>query len=477
MKMFIFGIDGLGHESIKGLGLKKLATRIESGIIGTPKILNVVSRGWPEIYSGKNAYQTGAFYQVPEYQDGKIYASQRTGLSLVKKTIGSGELLWNKLEKLGYSVGIFSVPTVTAPEKLNGFSVGATGAGKFGNSMSDEDVFPSELLKGLHIKDIDLGFRMGYGAFIPQSISEFEATANKHLADYFYMLERLLDKNPVDICFAATRFINEMAYKFLGLCERNPKNEFEKQLRNTVLDLCESFDEQLDALINKIEPQQLFIVSDHGIGKFEYELNLNELLVDIGLLKRNSERQNIKDFIRPAYHWFRRKLLNNKIPKFAPRYLLEDSKLFSIGFTNVLYLNDHRFGGCTYSEKEREILIKGYVEELNNQVKLLSLDSLISFRAINNINRMLDEVNITIPDILCEMSSGITNTQRQREVFTPKQNDFESMFVKGFHGEYSGCKTEDTIAAYIGGSGSSINFSNLTNVYDSIIAVAEVTLD
>jgi len=59
MKILIFGIDGLGTESMEGLGLKRLARRINQGVVGNPAIQNIISRGWPELYTGKDAYQIG----------------------------------------------------------------------------------------------------------------------------------------------------------------------------------------------------------------------------------------------------------------------------------------------------------------------------------------------------------------------------------------------------------------------------------
>lgn len=475
MKILIFGIDGLGKESLNILGLKLLAKRLDSGIVKNPRIHNVISRGWPEIYTGKTAFETGAFYQFPEYINGKVYPTQKTGLSFVKKTINNEELLWNRLNALNLKVGVFTVPTVTTPEKINGFCVGATGAGKFGNGISNQDYYPSNLLSGLNIKDIDLGLRMGYGAYIPNSIEELENYVNKHIADYFYLLNRLLDIHPVDACFAASRFINEMGYKFLGLCKDEPKNEYERKLKKTILKLCESFDSMLEDLINKLNPENLFIVSDHGLGRFDYDINLNQFLSEIGFIRKKTSRTDLKELIRPLYFWIKKNILNQKMGDLTPRYKLESSQLFSIGFTNALYLNDHRFGGKKLTDEQRKIVIQTLVDKLNSHAKVNHLDKFLHFELLQANQHLIG--NLATPDIFCKISSGTSNTERKHDVINTRDFAFKKMFINGFYGEHSGCKTEDTIAAYIGKHEDLINFNQLTDVYHSIINVAEIRND
>jgi predicted AlkP superfamily phosphohydrolase/phosphomutase len=474
MKILIFGIDGLGKESLKALGLAKLARRMDVGVVGNPKIHNVISRGWSEIYTGKTAFETGAFYQSPELNNGRINPTQKTGLSFLKKTTDHKSLLWNRLNSMGLNVGVFTVPTVTVPEKNDGFCVGASGGGKFGNGLSSEDYYPEDLLDGLNIKDIDLGLRMGYGAYLPDSIDNLEKYANKHIADYFYLLNRVLDKNPVDVCFAASRFINEMSYKFLGVYLDEPKTQFEIELKKTVQQLCESFDAQLDDLIEKLDPDNLFIVSDHGLGRFDYEINLNQFLVEMGLIKQRSFA-HWKELVRPSYYWIKKNVFFEKVGVVEPKYAFESSNIFSIGFTNVLYLNDQRFGGKTFSDDERKAYLQNLVDEFNKKVKVDCLDKFFYFELFDISQHMIGD--LAVPDILCKISDGVSNTERHCSVTHAREFAFEKMFSEGFYGEHSGCKTEDTIAAYIGSNKELVNFDCLTDVYSSIIDVAEVYCD
>ena len=45
------------------------------------------------------------------------------------------------------------------------------------------------------------------------------------------------------------------------------------------------------------------------------------------------------------------------------------------------------------------------------------------------------------------------------------------MFSKGFYGEHSGCKSDDTLVGYIGSSSVAVN--KLTDVYNEILRVSK----
>ncbi len=468
MKILIFGIDGLGKDSLEKLGLSKLAKRMERGIVSNPKIHNIISRGWPEVYTGKNAFQIGTFYQSPELKNGSICPTNKTGLNYVKCKFKDEYLLWNRLNDYGYKVGLFTIPTISEPEQVNGFCVAATGAGRINNRLSEQDFYPKEIVRELDISNVDLGLRMGYGAYLPDSIQDLETTTNKHIVDYFDLLNKLVDKMPVDVCFAASRFVNEMATKFIGLLNDNPKNSFDIKLKKAVLGLCSNFDSQLDCFINKVKPQHLFVVSDHGLGRLNYELNLNQFLYEANLIKKSPKFSNWKDILRPLYYYSKRKIFRKKIGVILPKYNLDNSSFFSIGFTNVIYLNDDRFSGKSYSNSDREKYLISTIKELNIKAKNDGVENLIRFEQ-NYVKSSL----FPSPDIVCKIATGITNSERRKHTLCQQEFMFEKFFKEGFYGEYSGCKTEDTIASYLGDNSDMINFKNLTNVYDSILKIAE----
>jgi len=138
----------------------------------------------------------------------------------------------------------------------------------------------------------------------------------------------------------------------------------------------------------------------------------------------------------------------------------------------VLYLNDSRFGGEYYSEVEREKVLVELVNSLNIRAEKLKLSHLITFELLTK-----SSAEFVTPDIMCNMASGVMNTERQCTVIYERDFDFKKMFTEGFYGEHSGCKTDDTLAAYCGSQTESVNFDKLTDVYSSILNVAEVCRD
>lgn len=477
MKILVFGIDGLGVESFEKLKLKRLTKRLKNSKKFRPSIDNVVSRGWPEIFTGKHANETGAFYQVPQKNNSRIEISQSTGLTCVKKHIGTSSILWDYAQRAGNRVGVYCVPTTSSPEKIDGFFVSATGAGKFGNGISPNDVYPGEMLDGINITNMDLGFRLGYGALIPKDIDDFEKRGFRHIDDYFFLLRKNVERYPVDFLFAATRFVNEIAYKFIRIVSDTPSSKYSKVLAGRIFRLTDYFDYQLDCFINDMNVKHLFVVSDHGIGPFYKHVNLNELLYQNGYIKR--KKATFKQKLIPSYHFLKRLQSGIKYGPIFPRYNLERAHFFSVGFTDLIYLNDERFDGKECNVDEAYEQSHETTSTLNNYCLENGLDKYMRFKALHldkyaNQKNMDGRAFIPLPNIRCWMEDGVTNTQRTNHLVLKDnvcvfEKDF---FEKGFFGEYSGCKTTDTVMFYQGGFPVS-KVNKLTDVYDSIVKVID----
>lgn len=469
MKTLVFGIDGLGKRSLRALGLSRLDKRMNAGVVENSYVRHNLSRGWPEIYTGLNAFESGAYYQAPEVVGQTIAATQNTGCSRLSEWVPKQNFLWNKLNEAGNTVGIYMVPTVTKPEEINGFFVSATGAGKFSGGLTAEDVYPSGLLEDGITAEADYAFRMGYDAYIPSSVAEFVERSNEHISAYFSLLTSLVDTHKVDVVFAATRFVNELAYKFIQLCEREPRSAFEEQLRTAVLGVAENFDIQLDNFIEQANPGHLFIVSDHGIGPYDTDLNLSELVAELGYCQRS---QTLKSRLKKPVRDMLSKVYPKAYPPRPPYYERDSSEIFSAGYTGALYLNDQRFLGKQNTPSQREELISTAVEKLNAAMAQRGAAE-ISFSATPLLSSPKAlEVGIAAPDILCDFPNGVNNSERFSSVLHRFERNFDTMFAKGFPGEFSGCKTSDTLCAYIGNKSQRVDLSKLTTVYDSVLNVS-----
>lgn len=477
MKTLILGIDALGEQSLEALHLPKLKKLITQGKYGIPTIDNVVSRGWAELYSGKTAYETGAFYQIPILKNGRIVPTQSTGVGTVRDHIGESALLWSRLQDAGWRVGIYTLPTVTDIQKGATFSVSATGGGNFKNKVSSKEVYPPEFVHLTNYVATNLGFRMGHGAFLPNDIDHLERWMRDHLAQHFFTLEVALEKWPVDCLFFGTRFVT-IAYKFIRLLLSRPHLEHEVALREMVLRVAADFDDYVARFVNKVAPEHLFIVSDHGNCPLEYHVNINELLVQLDeisakpwsiTLARSLAGRAIRSRLQPT-KW-------KRFPPRFPAYDLDNSKSFSIGYTDVIYINDQRFTGPQMTDDERFDKASALAEQLKAYTIKNDLSQFIDFRPQRNNGYTEPLVNIhskvPLPDIRCILAKGCVNLERtHRQIVQKNEPSFGAeIFENGFFAEYSGCKSTDTLAAYVGPTSSVVDFSTLTSIYGSIINV------
>lgn len=477
MKALILGIDALGKQSLEALRLTRLKQLIEQGKHGIPEIDNVVSRGWAELYSGKTAYETGAFYQVPVFQDGRILASQRTGAARVVDHIGKDALLWNKLQEAGWSVGVYTLPSVTDVQEKATFSVSATGGGNFKNKVTSKEVHPEEFVHLTNYLATNLGFRIGHGAFLPDDIDHLECWMRDHLAQHAFTLELALEKWPVDCLVFGTRFVT-IAYKFIRLLLSRPEGEHEKALREMLLRVAADFDDYLARFIRQTDPEHLFIVSDHGNCPLEYHVNINELLVQLGEVSakpwlvaraRSLVGRAVRSRFQPA-RW-------KRFPPRFPSYDLESSQSFSIGYTDVIYINDQRFTGPRMSDEERFDRASVLADRLKAYVATNGLEQFVDFKPMRNrgYTEPLSNPNsrLPLPDIRCVLAKGCVNLERtNRQIVRKNDPSFGvEMFERGFFAEYSGCKSTDTLAAYLGPKAAEVDLSSLTLIYSSIINV------
>lgn len=473
MKMLILGIDGLGWQDLRAFGFDRLAARLERGVTATPAVENINSRGWCEIYSGADCYRTGAFFQVPIRNRKGVQASQNTGAPRVAAHVGESAMLWHRLNALGHSVCLFTVPTVTKPIELNGFSVAGTGGGSFGGGLGADSVYPGGLFRHRNAANTDLGFRYGFGAFQPASMAELEAGANAHLALFFHQVTIALAAKPVDVAWIGTRFVTELAYKFFSLVTSEPTDPAERALKDLVLALAHNFDVTLDAFIKRAAPEALFVVSDHGLGHFTHRINLNQALVDLGLLAIDERRTLVA---RARYRW-RRVVSDHKLPaEIGDVYKFRESKAFSIGYTNLIYVNDKRFHGPVMSNEARRDAAGEIAERLAERCRGEPGMDGVTFTTTDQpaFTDAPPKERLPQPDIRIHFPNGLANLGTRRTVSQPNVCDFgAAMFARGVPGEYSGIKTDDTLSAYVGPHADLVKQERLTDLYDSILAVAE----
>lgn len=475
MKLLVVGIDGLGVESLRGLGLHRLAALIEKGCVTSPMPDNMVSRGWCEIYSGKTAYETGGFFQIPIIQQQRIKATQKTGVQVIEDHMGKSNILWGRLHARDHRVGVFTLPTVNTVQQMCEVTFAATGGGVFSTNKDKSLIYPAHLSRLSNYTNNNLDFRMGRGAFLPRSIVELEAWHRDHLAQYFNTLRQVVERSSLTSLIAGSRFVTQF-YKFRHVLTSNLADKVDLDLKEALLECAQDFDYEVTKFITDMSPEHLFVVSDHGLGELKYHVSLNELLRRIGYI---DYRNFAHRFARKAYLRTRYSVRHpgQKIDVF-PSFDLEHSRAFSIGYTDVIYVNDSRFCGPKMSETERFEVAQLLSDKLQAYVKENCLNQFLSFTPMRTpgwTQPLSPRASpIPLPDIRCHLAQGCVNLGRTDGKVIEKNVPYfaSEMFKKGFYAEHSGCKTDDAIAAYVGASDIQFAPKTLADLYGAIINVA-----
>ncbi|NPA41722.1 MAG: hypothetical protein GXO18_05540 [Aquificae bacterium] len=473
MKVLIIGIDSLGFNAIEKLNLHFIESLSAKGVVFNPRIDNNVSRGWVEIYTGKTAYETGAFYLVPIRSGSTIKPLSSTGLSHVILHINECELLWHKINQIGFSFGVFNVNTVDIIQHINGFMVLGAMSSKLKIDI-EKDVYPNTLMEVLRnnttaSKNIDFGFRLGYGAYIPKDENEFYNKALSHIDSIFKMLHLILNKQRVDFLFSHFPLVSEIMFKFASLFNKTELNPYESKLKRIILDICSVFQEKLKDFVEFLDPKHIFIVSDHGSGALEYHININELLCNIGVIKKNPLKSMVKKIFVKS-----KNIMYNKNYAYMPSYNFVNSLAFSIGYTDLIYINDERFLGKYMPLNEVWKLSKQICEDLQAVVKNTPLQGKIKFEPLELPKYTTTSYQTPLPNIRIYMEDTFFNSLRtEGNTFIKSNVNYEHMFKKGFYGEFGGWRAQDTFFSYIGPYSKDIKVNSLTDIYNAIIYVAE----
>lgn len=474
MKMLILGLDGLGFESLNAMGMPRLTALIDKGITERPEIDNVVSRGWPELYSGLSAYETGAFYQIPVVRNGKIRPTQKTGADMVERHVGSERLLWKRLTTEGYKVGLFTLPTVSTPQENCEIYFPASGAGVFGSHLLSEGTRPWYIDHLTMFPSQNLGFRIGRGAFTPDSIDELEKWLRDHMAQYFSVLRQLYYRDDVDVHVVGSRFFT-LYYKFRHIILSESCEGVNLQLKNMLMEVFKDFDNELSSFISLLNPNHLFVVADHGLGKLNYHVNINELLRSVGEISYPSTPFRAARYAKLKFSQWRK--FKEKMGYVFPSFDFSNSKAFSIEYTDVIYINDARFFGPEMSSSERY----EYAFELSRKLTEFAEDNGYNqfkrFEPLSNEGVtcpvQTDAEAVALPDIRCHLAEGSVNLGQTFGSVIRKNEPYGAaeMFKRGFYAQHAGCKKNDTIASYIGPDNNLVELDDLTKIYDSILRV------
>jgi predicted AlkP superfamily phosphohydrolase/phosphomutase len=353
MKLLIIGIDGATFDLIlpwiEDQHLPNLEKIIQDGVYGDLEstLPPVTSPAWPTFMTGCNPGKHGVFdFIQPSGAD----------FQLVNATKIKQQTLWQRLSDAGYQVGVLNVPVTYPPQPINGFMISGILSPKSGQISYPEDLISRHSTQlGDYRVAPNIQYKQGNEADFILDIYDL-------IRSHGDWALRLMEQEPWDVLmvhFIALDIMMHALWRFMDRSHpRYESNQFEYAIR----DGYKLVDEYVGILLDKLpEDGVVMVMSDHGFGPLKSIVNLNNFLMQKGLLKLRRDlltRVKAAAFRRglsPAivYRWIERAGLQNLVTRVSKntrnqlvaKFLSFDNVdwsqtvAYSMGHVGQVYLN------------------------------------------------------------------------------------------------------------------------------------------
>lgn len=287
-KIFILGLDGVDPSLIEryaGEGkIPNLKRFMDGGVYARLKSVlpTITTVTWTSFLTGKNPGKHGIYGFVN-------FKNNSHELKILNSFDRKCDAVWSFLNYYGKTVGIFNMPSLYPPEKINGFMVcGMLTPNKKCNFMYPAEL-QAELFKEIKDYEIDLG------------VLKVAEDNKKGLLNSIYFLtdkrfetaRYLYKKYPCDVFISIVTETDRIQHHFIN---------DEKALS----DYFGYLDKRIGEFVNSVgKGATIFVLSDHGIGPIKKFISVNKWLYDEGLLKFKSYSvDNMKRFFsRKFIQW------------------------------------------------------------------------------------------------------------------------------------------------------------------------------
>jgi len=381
MKLLVIGVDGGDKKIINAMAMPYLQEALRQGI-NLELEEDLWSRGWAEILNGRHGRDTGGFYYKPAL-DGSHDMSAHFGTE--NHEVDGLEPLWRKLASAGYKVAFMNVPTTMPAPKVDGFFVSGAGGGfNPKDGLPNVACYPDETLKFLRelaypwqirfmssgIKDIDK-FMNAAEMTVDKRTNAFLEFCKKYNPDFAFLVHT--ENTPIQNL--AMVEIEEMI-KNHGV----PKNSFQKRIGK----FCTNLDTSIRGVVDKIRPEYVMIVSDHGASPRLTSVNMNRFLQDIDLqTKKRASVRTVRSLAKQLAYLLPKRLRRiltrsaHEVAKELNRPNIDWSKTVAFGARYVpgVYVNDRsRFGGPVSGDDEIARLSQEVIDAFNKTEVALKYD-------------------------------------------------------------------------------------------------------
>ncbi len=394
-KNVIIGIDGMPHNLVQELtdkGIMPNFARLQNE--GTLKKMNssipaISSTSWSTITTGENPGEHGVYGFTDIIQG--TYT-----LSFSNFHTFENPAFW---QNNGGKYVILNVPTTYPAQELDGCHVSG-----FVSPNMDKAVYPSSLLEKLKEIDykIDVDSEKGHKSE-RLLFKELEETLEARIKAYRHLWNQY-DWTTFMLVFTGTDRLEH----FMWDAYENPEHEYHEKFLN--------FFKRIDEIIGEIdeklgEEDSLIMLSDHGMEKVKYNVNLNAYLKEKGYLKLSDDEKKKK---------------YNKIEDGTKAFALEHGRI---------YLNKkEKYPKGSVGKKEREEIIS----ELKDLFKDLEINNEKVIDEIKEKEEIYKGEQIkNAPDLVLVPNSGynlrgkLTDTLYEESPMTGMHNREAFLYGKG----------------------------------------------
>ena len=291
MKVFILGIDSAEPDLVFGEWRKELPVinqLMEEGAWGkiASTVPPITCPAWPSAFSGYNPGHFG-LYDL-RYRKLGTY----TEFGIVNSKAVRVPRLWRILTKQGMKSTIVFVPVTYPPEPINGYMVTSF----LTPSVRSQFTYPPQL------KEEILRVVGGYSRYIidvydyrrkdPKELYEELKAKTEH---DFKVIKYLVKNKPWDLFISVIMSIDRAQHTLWKYFDKgHPRFVEDPELKDGLLNLHKQIDEELGGVLDELPKDTLVMVlSDHGAKRMYYRINVNEVLMNEGLLKLKERPKSI----------------------------------------------------------------------------------------------------------------------------------------------------------------------------------------
>ena len=286
-RILIFGVDGATFDLIEPWAaagyLPNLARLMAVGVHGELEstLPPVTSPAWPSFMTGCNPGKHGVF---------DFIRPQGDGFDLVNSTSIRQRTIWQILSDAGLKVGVMNVPVTYPAQPVSGFMI----TGLLSPSRGGDICYPAGLLSRYEPK---LGpYRIAPRVqYTPGAEAPFAADVSELIETHGRWGLHLMQAEPWDVFmlhFLSLDVMQHALWRFMDPTHpryepgRRSPDGADPPHQNAIRDAYARVDAAIGKMLDRLDEETIVLVmSDHGFGPLHAIVNLNNYLMEKGLLQ------------------------------------------------------------------------------------------------------------------------------------------------------------------------------------------------